>query len=175
MHHAVRADIERLVEELPHHRHVALAHLEDVAVGGGHRNVNARGKQNSTAPGMWGKTHTMRRGQCCNTPDLGHTACAGNVRLRDIECTTLEQILEIEPRELALPRSNRDRRRASHLRLAGVIIGRDRLLEPSDVVGLELPGKFDGGRNLERAVRVDHQFDVGAEPAASRLYPAYTV
>jgi hypothetical protein len=34
MHHAVRTDVEWLVEELPHHRHVALAHLENVAVGG---------------------------------------------------------------------------------------------------------------------------------------------
>src|SRR5712691_7589108 len=41
MHHAVRTDVEWLVEELPHHRHVALAHLENVAVGGCHRNVNA--------------------------------------------------------------------------------------------------------------------------------------
>ena len=53
MHHAVRTDVEWLVEELPHHRHVALAHLENVAVGGCHR-VNACGKQNPTAPGMWG-------------------------------------------------------------------------------------------------------------------------
>src|SRR5260370_15292381 len=72
MHHAVRTDVERLVEELPHHRHVALAYLEDVAIGGCHRDVNACGEQNSTAPGMWRETHTMRRSQCCNTPDLGH-------------------------------------------------------------------------------------------------------
>ena len=52
MHHAVRTDVERLVEELPHHRHPALADLENVAVGGGHRNMNACGEQNSTAPGM---------------------------------------------------------------------------------------------------------------------------
>ena len=98
----------------------------------------------------------MRRGQCCNTPDLRHAACAGDVRLRDIECTALEQILEIEPRELALPRGNSDCRRSAHLRLTGVIVRRDRLLEPSDIVGLELLGKLDGSRNLKRAVRVDH-------------------
>src|SRR5215472_5482223 len=51
-----------------------------------------------------------------------------------------EQILEVETGELALPRGNRDRRRSAHLRLTGVIVGRDRLLEPGDVVGLELPG-----------------------------------
>src|ERR1700736_1300725 len=79
MHHAVRADVEWLVEELPHHRHIALAHLENVAVGGCHRNVNACGKQNSTAPGMWGQTHTVRRGKCRNTPDLSHATCAGDV------------------------------------------------------------------------------------------------
>jgi hypothetical protein len=52
----------------------------------------------------------VRRGQCGNTPDLGHAARAGNVRLRDIERSPLEQILKVEPRELALPRSDRDRR-----------------------------------------------------------------
>jgi len=37
----------------------------------------------------------VRRGQCRNTPDLGHAACAGDVRLRDIECAALNQILEV--------------------------------------------------------------------------------
>ena len=36
VHGSVRANIERFVEQLPHHRHVALRHLEDVAVGGCH-------------------------------------------------------------------------------------------------------------------------------------------
>src|SRR6516164_1635468 len=54
MHHAVQTDVEWLVEELPHHGHVPLAHLENVAVGGCHRHVNACSEQNATAPGMWG-------------------------------------------------------------------------------------------------------------------------
>src|SRR5215469_3384373 len=33
IHHAFPTDVERLVEELPHHRHPALADLEDVAIG----------------------------------------------------------------------------------------------------------------------------------------------
>src|SRR5215472_1638201 len=117
MHGPVRTDVERLAEELPHRRHVALAHLEDVAVGGCHRNVNACGKQNATPPGMWSQTRAVRRGQCGNTPDFGHTARAGDVRLRDIERAPLEQILEVEPREFTLPRGDRDRRRSAHLRL----------------------------------------------------------
>jgi hypothetical protein len=78
-------------------------------------------------------------------PDRGHAARAGNVRLCDIESTSLEQILEVEPRELALPRGDRDYRRSAHLRLTGVIVGRDRLLKPGDVVGLEFLGELDGG------------------------------
>src|ERR1700740_3732858 len=66
MHHAVRPDVEWLVEELPHHGHRALAHLENVAVGSSHRDVYACGEQSPTAPGMWGETHTVRRGQCRN-------------------------------------------------------------------------------------------------------------
>src|SRR5882757_10703139 len=98
---------------------------------------------------------TVRRGQCRNTPDLGHATCAGDVRLRDIECAALKQILEVEPCELALPRGNSDCCRSAHLCLTGVIVGRDRLLEPSDVVGLKFLGELNGGRNLKRAVRVD--------------------
>jgi len=44
MHHAVRTNVEWLVKELPHHRHPALAYLKDVAIGGGHRDVNACGE-----------------------------------------------------------------------------------------------------------------------------------
>jgi len=129
MHDAVGTNVEGLVEELPHHRHPALAHLEDVAVRGCHRDVNACGEQNAAAPGMRRQTHTVRRGQRCNAPDLGHAAGAGDIRLRDIECTPREQILEVEPRELTLPGSNGDCRRSAHLRLTGVIVGRDRLLD----------------------------------------------
>jgi hypothetical protein len=54
MHHAVR----RMSNGSSKSSHIIgmwpLAHPEDVAVGGGHRNVNAGGEQNTTAPGMWG-------------------------------------------------------------------------------------------------------------------------
>src|ERR1700721_3103697 len=40
---------------------------------------------------------------------------------------------------------------------------------------LELPGKLDGGRDFQRAVRVDHQFDIGSKTAAGRLHPAHAV
>src|SRR5215813_3161572 len=36
MHAAVGANVEGFIEELPHHLHVALRDLEDVAVGGRH-------------------------------------------------------------------------------------------------------------------------------------------
>src|SRR6516164_3438948 len=120
MHGAVPTDVERLVEELPHHRHPALAYLEDVAIGGCHRDVNAGGEQNATTPGMRSETHAVGRGQCGNTPDLGDAAGAGDVRLRDIEGPSLKQILEVEACELTLPRGDRDRRRPAHLRLTGV-------------------------------------------------------
>jgi hypothetical protein len=69
------------------------------------------------------ETHTVRRGQRCNAPDLGHAARAGDIRLCDIEGTALKQILEVEPRELALTRGNGNGRRTTHLCLTGVIVG----------------------------------------------------
>ena len=71
---------------------------------------------------MRGTTHAVRGGQCRNTPDLGHTSGACDVRLRDIERAALEQILEVEPRELALRRGDRDRRRSAYFGLTGVIV-----------------------------------------------------
>src|SRR6185503_2437392 len=61
MHHAVRAYVELLVEEVPHHRHVALRDLENVAVGGCHCDVNTRREQYPTAPGVRRETHAVRR------------------------------------------------------------------------------------------------------------------
>src|SRR5580700_2242780 len=146
-----------------------------MAVGGCHRDVNARREQHPTAPGVRRKAHAVRRGQCGNTPDLSHAARAGDVRLRNVESTALEQILEVETRELAFTRGDGDGGRTPHFRLAGVIVRRYRLLKPGDVVWLKLPGKLDGGRNLKRAVRVDHEFDVGPKPAAGRLHSAHAI
>ena len=117
----------------------------------------------------------MRGGQRRDAPDLRHAAGAGDVGLGDVQRPALEQVLEVEARELALARGDGDGRRATHLGLAGMIVRRHRLLEPGDIVRLELPGELDGGRDLERAVRVDHQLDAGPEPTAGRLHPAHAL
>jgi len=62
----------------------------------------------------------VRRGQRRNAPNLRHAARTGEVRLRDIESTALQQILEVEPRELALARGDGDCRRTAHFRLTGL-------------------------------------------------------
>src|SRR5262249_57882097 len=100
---------------------------------------------------------------------------AGHVRLRNIKSPALQQILKIETGKFAFARCDGDGGGAAHLGLAGVIVGRHRLLEPGDVVGLELPGKLDGGGDLEGTVSVDHELDVGAEPAARRHDPAHAL
>jgi hypothetical protein len=52
----------------------ALAHLEDVAIGSCHRDVNACGEQDANAPGVRSQTHAVGRGQCGNAPDFGQAA-----------------------------------------------------------------------------------------------------
>src|SRR5690348_12101335 len=106
MHHAVGTNVEWFVEQVPHHRHIALRHLENMAVRSGHRDVDACREQYATAPGVRRETHTVSRGQCCDASDLGHTACAGNIRLRYIQSAALEQILKVEPGELSLARGD---------------------------------------------------------------------
>ena len=80
---------------------------EDVAVGGGHRHVDAGREQHPTLPGVRRETHTVRRGESSDTPDFGQAAGAGDIRLGDIESTALEQILEVEPRDSRSPEAMR--------------------------------------------------------------------
>jgi hypothetical protein len=58
-----------------------------------------------------------------------------------------EQLAEAEAGELALAAGDRDRLAAADLRVAGEVLGRDRLLEPADVELRDLAPELDrGGR-----------------------------
>src|SRR5215470_17041045 len=61
VHRAIRPDVERLVEELPHHRHVALAYFQDVTTGCRHGDVDAGRKQYGAATGMRREPYVARR------------------------------------------------------------------------------------------------------------------
>ena len=145
MHHPVRADVERFVEKVPHHRHEPLGHFQNVAIGRCHGDVDARREQHSAPPGVRRESHTMRGGQRRDPPDLRHAARPCYVRLRDIQRAPFQQILEVEPRELPLARGDGDGRCSAHFRLTGVVVGRDRLFEPGNVVLLQFPSQLDGG------------------------------
>ena len=60
----------------------------------------------------------------------------------------------VAPLDVTLPEGFRNEP-ANHPNLRRRPRRRDRLLEPSDVVGRKLLRKLDGSRNLKRAVRVD--------------------
>src|SRR5687768_13836972 len=102
MHGAVGSDVERFVEQLPHHRHVALADLQDVTIWGCHGSVDTGGKEHATAPGVWRQPDATCRGQRGNTAYFGKSSRPGNVWLSNVEGMVVEQILEVETGELAL-------------------------------------------------------------------------
>jgi hypothetical protein len=50
---------------------------------------------------MWGKTHAVRGSECCNPADFRQAARARDIWLGNVERAALEQILKVEPCELA--------------------------------------------------------------------------
>ena len=60
----------------------------------------------------------------------------------------------------------------AHLRLAGFVVGGDRLLEPGEVAVLDEAAEALGLGDRQRAVRVAHQPDLGAERLARRVHAA---
>ena len=59
--------------------------------------------------------------------------------------------------------------RGAHFGDAGLVVGRDRLLEPGEVAVAHQMGKALGLGDGEGAVRVDHDLDIGPERGARRL------
>lgn len=49
------------------------------------------------------------------------------------------------------------------------------MLAPPCIRLLQYFRELDGNRDFQRTMRVDHQFNVGANPTAGRLHPAYAV
>src|SRR5215470_19619650 len=135
VHSTVRSDIERLIEQFPHHRHVALAHLQDMTVRRGHGHVDTGGEQDTAAPGVWRQSNAMCRGEGRNTANFCKASGTCDVGLCNIEGVVVEQILEVKTGEFPLARGDGNRCGASHLGLAVMVIRRYWLLEPGNVVG----------------------------------------
>src|SRR5215470_17808120 len=62
------------------------------------------------------------------------------------------RLISVSPPARATSGCDRDGGRPPHLGLAGVVVRRDRLLEPGDVVFLQLLRQPDGGRHFQRAM-----------------------
>ena len=166
------ANVVRLVEQLVHHRHVALADLQDVAVRRRHCYVDARREQYSGTPRVGRQPNPTCRGHGRDPANLRVAACPGNVGLSDIHRLVREQVLEVEAGELPLAGGNGNDCRAAHLGETGVVVRRYGLLKPGEVVLLQLPGQAFCSGHVQRAVGVYHQLHVGAYPATCGLNAA---
>src|SRR5262249_1337833 len=175
VHRAIRPDVERLVEELPHHRHVALAYFQDVTIGCGHGDVDAGRKQDGAAPGMRREPYVARRSQRGDAADFRETSPAGHGRLGNIERVVAKQALKAVAREFALARCDGNGGGTPDLRLAAVVFGRHRLLEPGDIVRLQCLGELDGHRHFQRAVGIDHQLDLRSGAGARGLHAPHAL
>ena len=74
-----------------------------------------------------------------------------------------QQVAKAEARELAFAAGDRDRKRGFHRPVSRHILGRHRLLEPSDVVRLDHPAETDRGDGVVGMVGIDHQSDIGPD------------
>ena len=91
--------------------------------------------------------------------------------LRYVESAAIEEVFEVEPGELALTRRYRNDGRLTHFGESRVIVWRYRLLEPGDVIRLQLPSEPDRGCHVKRTVGVHHQLDILADTPAGLTRP----
>src|ERR1043166_3944713 len=99
----------------------------------------------------------VRAGEPRDAHRLGDAAADREIGLHDIDRPEHGEIAKIMPGEFALAGRDRNIRGAAHLRLAALIVGGNRLLEPGEVVLLDQAAETLRFRNRERAVRVAHQ------------------
>ena len=99
----------------------------------------------------------VRLGERGDLLALQDPAAATEVRLDDRRCAERQQLLELVLRGEPLARGDGDRGLAGDLGHLGRLVGRNRLLEPQRVVGLEPLRQADGARRGELPVRAEEE------------------
>ena len=110
-----------------------------------------------------------RLGHGRDLSSLGNAATASRVQLQDSSRTSLQQASELIPGREALPGSDRDRGRSGDGRHPLHIIGRNRLLEPEWVEGLEATGEARRARWGELSVCTEQQVSPRADRGPNPL------
>ena len=96
------AYIVGFLEQFVHHRHVALAHFQNVAVCGGHGHVHAGREQNARAPGVGRQPDASRRSHRRNPANLSESSRSGDVGLGDVHSPVEKQVLEVKSGGMAI-------------------------------------------------------------------------
>src|SRR5437762_454114 len=91
---------------------------------------------------------------------FGDAARDGDVGLQDVDGAGGDQIAESEARLLVLARRDRDVGGAAYLGEPRRVVRRDRLLEPGEIIWLDLAREAERVAHAPRAMRVDHDSDL---------------
>ncbi len=113
----------------------------------------------------------MRLRQGGDAAAFGEAAGPRDVRLHDVDRAAGDQLAEAVEPDLGLVAGDRCGERIGDPRAAVDVVGRDRLLDPVELIGLERAAHFDRERRAPGAVDVDHQLRVRAQRAAYRRNP----
>src|SRR6266404_5464045 len=104
---------------------------------------------------------------------FGEASRPGNVGLDDVDGAAGDQLAEpIEP-DFGLVASDRGGERIGDPRAAVDVVGRDRLLDPIELTGIERPAHLDRERRAPGAVDVDHQLRLWSQGLTHRFDPHY--
>ena len=108
----------------------------------------------------------MRLGIGGDAAALGKPARPGDVGLHDVYGTAIDQLAEPVQPHLGLIPGDRRRERIGDPRAAVDVIGRDRLLDPIELLSLHRAAHLDREIGAPGAIDIDHQLGVRAQRLA---------
>ena len=113
----------------------------------------------------------MRLGKGGDAPAFGKPAGPGDVGLDDVDRVAGDQLAEAVEPDLGLVAGDRCRKRGGDLGAAVDVVGRDRLLDPVELIGLDRAAHLDRHRRAPGAIDIDHQLGVRPKRLAHRGDP----
>ena len=128
-------------------------------------NESAEPQQCGASSNWYASASAAIRRPSVGPPQIARSGCSTST------ASSLDQVAEVEPGELALAGRDRDVGRRSNRRCATTIVGVDGLFEPPQAEWFDAGREPLGLGRAERAVGVDHQADTRPERGAGRRDP----
>src|ERR1700722_19922 len=133
--------------------------------------MQTRGECGSARPQMRSEAQIV---SACDRGDphrFGDSAADCEVGLKNVDRGAFGEFAKIKARKFTFASRNRNIRSGANCGAAGLIVGRYRLFEPSEIAGFDESTEPLGFGDGECSVRVAHETDLRSERLPGRLYP----